>query len=180
MVTPYNGSNISQTHHKISALGPMDVGRPNTIPYKSKNYVRTSNNDQNCKNRNELNSPKRRWGSKNAAIQIHNGSREATVAERWRQRQSRPMISSAGFWFAFWGKKVNLGEGESEMWFHMSANFIEGYHPLVSTPLSSVHKWPISHEHYRRINLSLTKKTTSYRHYWRINPPVMTTMDIRR
>jgi len=36
MVTPYNGSNISQTHHKISVMGPTDVRRLNTIPYKWK------------------------------------------------------------------------------------------------------------------------------------------------
>ena len=40
--------------------GPTDVGRPNTISYKSKNHVRTSSTDQHCKNQNELNSPKQR------------------------------------------------------------------------------------------------------------------------
>jgi len=47
---------------------------------------------------------------------------------------------------------------------HMNINFTEGYHPLVSMSLLSVHKWPISHEHYRQINPSITKKTTSYIH----------------
>jgi len=40
------------------SLWPADVGRSNTIPYKSKNHVRTSNINQHCKNQNEWNSPK--------------------------------------------------------------------------------------------------------------------------
>jgi len=125
MVTPYNGSDISQTHHKISALGPTDVWRPNTIPYKSKNHVRTSSNDQHCKNQNELNSPKRQWGSKNAVAgentkplcflhrrQTWNVEPKPTVAAmRWRQQRGDssdnqdPWSTVQGFWFVFWGKR---------------------------------------------------------------------------
>jgi len=105
--------------------------------------------------------------------QTHGGSEEVTVARGQTHSQQHRVFDSR------FRKKVNLGEEESELRFHMSENFTEGYHPSVSTPLSSVHKRSISHEHYRRINSSVNKKTTSYRHYRQNNPLVITIMDIR-
>jgi len=74
---------------KISALGPTDVGRPNTIPYKIKNHVRTSMSDQHSVNHNELTSPKRGWGSNSAVAGEGQTVQWPARVERWRHQQSR-------------------------------------------------------------------------------------------
>ena len=145
-----------------------------------KNHVRTSSNDQHCKNQNQLNSPKRRWGSKNTVVSENTEPlcflyrqqtwlvepRPTVAATRWRQRQFKPTVSSDKVFDSRFEEEMKFGDKESEMRFDMTANFTEGYHPSVRTRIPSVHKCFISYWHYRWINPLVTKKKNSYRHYW--------------